>query len=318
MLTSIFLVIGGFFLLVQGAKRLVDGSASLARRLGVRSLVIGLTVVAFGTSAPELVVNLVSAARGQTDIAIANVLGSNIANVLLILGLTSTFASVQVQRSTIWKEIPFSLLAAVLVVILGSDRILDGHSGNALTFGDGLVLLSFFLIFLYYVVGVSRTNGEQGDQVAVLSKPRTAFFILGGLAALVVGGTFIVDGAVSLARLWGVSEHLIGLTVVAVGTSLPELATSVVAARKKNIDLAVGNIVGSNIFNVFFILGTTALFAPLSYGPFALQDAAMAALASFILFLSMFVGKPHQIDRWEGAAYVLLYLAYVSFTILRG
>lgn len=315
MLLNFLMLAAGFILLVRGAHYLVLGASSLARRLGVSALVVGLTVVAFGTSAPELVVNLLSAVRGETDIAVGNVLGSNIANVLLILGISAVIAPLTVQRTTTWKEIPFSILAAILVLVMGSDRLIDGRSWDGITRIDGFVLLSFFVIFLIYIFGISRHSGERGEAVDDLKTPRIAAYILGGLAGLGIGGSLIVEGATSVARLAGISEHIIGMTVVAVGTSLPELATSVIAALKRNSDIAVGNIVGSNIFNVFFVLGLSAFVHPLPFGELATRDAAMAAFVSVLLFLALFVGARRHVERWQGVAFVLLYLGYVGFIL---
>lgn len=316
MLVNLLMLAGGFILLLRGAHFLVAGASSLARRLGISALVVGLTVVAFGTSAPELVVNLFSSALGETDIAVGNVLGSNAANVLLILGLAAAITPLAVQRTTVWKEIPFSILAVVLVLVMGNDVLLDGRASDAITRIDGFVLLSFFGIFLYYVYGISKGSGERGNPVEELPGIRIAAYILGGLVALGVGGSLVVEGAVALARLIGMSEHVIAVTVVAVGTSLPELATSVVAALKKNSDIAVGNIVGSNIFNVFLVLGLSAFINPLPFGILATRDAAVVVAVSALLFASMFVGKRQQFERWQGVAFIALYAAYVSFVLI--
>jgi len=318
MLLQLVLFLIGLGLLVWGADALVKGASSLAKVLGIRSLVIGLTVVAFGTSAPEMVVNLLSAYSGETDIAIGNVIGSNIANILLILGICAAIVPLVVERTTAWKEIPFSLLAAVMVVILGSDVLLDGGAANVLTRSNGLVLLGFFIIFLYYTYGISKGSGESSAHVEVFPSHKTAFYILVGLAALVGGGKLIVDAAVSVAMAAGVSEHLIGITIVAVGTSLPELATSVVAARKGQAEIAVGNIVGSNIFNIFFILGTTATIAPLPFSANALQDSYVVMFVSTLLFFSMFVGQRFKLDRWQGVLFVAMYAGYVGWSVIRG
>ncbi len=316
MLVNLLMLAGGFLLLLRGAHYLVAGASSLARRLGISALVVGLTVVAFGTSAPELVVNLFSSALGETDIAVGNVLGSNAANILLILGLAAAISPLAVQRTTVWKEIPFSMLAAVLVLVMGNDVLFDGRSSNAITRIDGFVLLSFFVIFLYYIHAISKGSGERGEPVDELPTPRIAAYVLGGLTALAVGGSLIVEGAVGIARLVGLSEHVIAVTVVAVGTSLPELATSVVAALKKNSDIAVGNIVGSNIFNVFLVLGLSAFINPLPFGALAVRDAAVVVAVSVLLFISMFVGRRHQFERWQGAAFVALYVAYVGYVLV--
>lgn len=317
MLNQILLLAGGFILLVYGANFLVKGAVSLARRLGVSALIIGLTVVALGTSAPELVVNLLSVARGSTELALGNIFGSSIANILLILGLTAIVSPVVVQRETVWKQIPFSLLAAIVVIIMGSDTLLGGRTSNVLSRADGLLLLAFGAAFIYYTFRTSQP-GTLKEQLETLPASKTWAYVIGGLVGLGLGGKFIVDAATGLARGFGVSEHLIGLTVVAIGTSLPELATSLVAAKKKQADIAVGNVVGSNILNIFLILGLTATVAPIPFSSRALQDGLIAAAASLLLFIAMFVGSRHRLDRWQGALFVVAYVAIMGVSIMGG
>ncbi len=317
---TLLLFILGFFLLIKGADWLVSGASSIASRFGVSPLVIGLTIVAFGTSAPELVVNLVASWQGSTDIAIGNVTGSNIANIFLILGISALIYPLTVQKSTVWKEIPFALLAVILVTVLANDLLIDQAAASTLSRIDGFVLLGFFIIFLYYVFGVAFSSpSDQSDESAVgHSTMRASLMVGAGMVGLVVGGKWIVDGAVTFASSMGVSEALIGLTIVAIGTSLPELATSAVAAYKRNVDIAVGNIIGSNIFNVFWILGVSALIKPL---PFDLKlnfDMLVAVLATALLFLALFVGKKRTIERWQGGVFVGAYIAYTVFIIFRG
>lgn len=316
MFSQLIFLLAGFLLLIKGADYLVRGSASLAKALGISTLVIGLTIVSFGTSAPELVVSVLSAWNGSVDLAVGNVLGSNIANILLILGVVALLAPVKVSHGTVWKEIPLALLASLAVVLLGFDTALGFSSFNMITRGDGLVLLMFFAIFLYYTYGVSRLQAENGLEVENLTKPKAFAWIVFGILGLVVGGKLIVDSAIGLVSLFGVSEHLIGVTVIAIGTSLPELATSIVAARKKHIDLAVGNLVGSNIFNVFFILATTAVVHPLPISGLAIRDSFFVILVSLLLFAVMFIGKKRTIDKWQGASFVLLYVMYVMWSVL--
>jgi cation:H+ antiporter len=321
MLTYVLFFIG-FVALIKGADLLVDGASSLAGRLGVSALVIGLTIVAFGTSAPELVVNLLASWQGNTDIAIGNVLGSNIVNILLILGISAIFYPLAVQRGTVWKEIPFALLAVVVLAFLASDTLIDGATTSSIERGDGFVLLSFFVIFLYYIFGIAKKDSAnteaEGKAEPQFTMLRSSMMILGGVAGLVVGGKWIVDGAVAFATSFGVSEALIGLTIVAIGTSLPEMATSVVAAYKKNVDIAVGNIVGSNIFNVFWILGVSSVIRPLPFAPALTTDLVVAIGATLILFLALFVGKKNTLERSQGIAFVILYFAYMLFLIMRG
>lgn len=313
----VILFLVGLFLLVRGADWMVTGAAGVARRFGVPSLVVGLTIVAFGTSAPELVVNLLSAWRGSGDIAIGNVVGSNIANVLLILGVTAVIAPISIKPTTAWKEIPFSLLAALVLAAFGSDVLLDGAASGVVSRAEGFALLGFFAIFLYYAFAVARSGtGEpaeaQGEGLPAISAGRATALIFVGLGCLVLGGRMVVDGAVALATLLGLSERVIGLTVVAIGTSLPELATAITATRRGQADIAVGNVVGSNIFNIFWILGLTATVRPLPFSSASVADLGVLVVASLILFAALFVGPRRQISRGEGLLFLVVYAAYLA------
>jgi cation:H+ antiporter len=317
MFQYILLVIG-FTLLIEGANLLVDGASSVGRKLNISDLVIGLTVVAFGTSLPELFVNIFAAIKGNTDIAIGNVLGSNIANIFLILGVSAIIFPLAVGKGTVWKEIPLSLLAAVLLGIMANDHLIDGSSTSALTRIDGLVLLAFFVIFIYYSFGIAKRidgidNHLPQKQYGLL---KSLLLIAAGLAGLGVGANWIVGAAVRIASRIGVSQSLIGLTIVAVGTSLPELATSTVAAYRKNAEIAVGNIIGSNIFNIFFVLGLSAIIKPLPFNPSSNIDIGVVILASLLLFVWMFTGKKRSLDRWEGMIFLILYGIYITFLVL--
>ncbi len=316
MLVYILFIIGLIFL-IKGADFLVDGASSIARRLNISDLVIGLTVVAFGTSMPELFVNMVASIRGNTDIAIGNVVGSNIANVFLILGVSSIIYPLAVTRGTVWKEIPFSLLAAIVLFITANDQLLDGSQMSDLTRIDGLVFLSFFIIFIYYTGSIAtRIEGMEAHVPAKQSGwLRSSLYIIVGLAGLTIGGKWIVDGAIALATKFGLSESLVGLTIVAVGTSLPELATSAVAAYKRNADIAVGNVVGSNIFNIFFVLGISAGIKPLPFQPKNNLDIGVVVFSSLILFLFMFTGKKRSLDRWEGLILLICYGGFVAYHV---
>lgn len=318
MLPYLLLIIG-FALLIKGADVLVEGASSIARRLHVSDLVVGLTVVAFGTSTPELFVNIISSLRGKSDIAMGNVLGSNIANILLILGISALIRPLRVTRGTVWKEIPFSVLAVIVLGFLANDRFLDGHAYSLLGRSDGLVLLSFFIIFIYYTVNIAQEITGMAEHVPSreFSTGISLLMAAVGLGGLILGGKWIVDGAVHAALKLGMSESLIGLTIVAVGTSLPELATSAVAARKGNVEIAVGNVVGSNIFNVFFVLGVSALIHPIPAGAELNRDIALAGAASILLFGSMFTGKKRCLDRWEGAVFVAVYALVIAFMIVK-
>ncbi|MBA4336352.1 sodium:proton exchanger [bacterium] len=313
------LFIIGFFILIKGADLLVEGSASVAKKLKISNIVIGLTIVAFGTSAPEFIVNIFASIQGNTEIAIGNILGSNIANIFLILGISAIICPLVAKKNTVWKEIPLSLLAALILGILANDILIDGDISSGLTRTDGLVLLSFFIIFLYYTFAIARITDEnpisKDGEIKNLSYLKSTVFIILGLIGLVVGGKWIVDGAVKIAENFNVSQSLIGLTVVAIGTSLPELATSAVAAYKKQTDIAIGNIVGSNIFNIFWILGFSALIRPLPFSPNSMIDIFMTIFASVVLFAIMFIGKKHTIAKWEGISMISIYVGYVVFLV---
>lgn len=317
MLVPILLLVLGLIILILGADAMVRGAASIANKLKIPPIVVGLTIVAFGTSAPELIVNIFSAMQGSADIAIGNVIGSNISNILLILGVAAIITPLSVKRSTTWKEIPFALLAVVLVFTMGNDLLFDGVGRNAITRTDGFSLMAMFCIFMYYTFTLAKSEGG-GDEVKEYSYSISTILVVVGIGALFLGGKLLVDNAIILARLAGLSEALIGLTIVAVGTSLPELATSVIAAMRKQTDIAVGNIVGSNIFNIFWILGLTSTLLQLPFNPAANFDLLVAILATFLLFLAMFVGNKHKLERWQGILFVLAYIGYLSYLIYRG
>lgn len=317
LLMPYILLIVGLLFLIKGGNYLVDGGASIAKRFNISNIVIGLTIVAFGTSAPELIVNIIASINGNSDIAVGNIVGSNIVNILLILGITALIYPVSVKKGTTWKEIPFTLLAVIVLGIIANDMFLDGYSFSIISRGDGLVLFLFFIIFMYYTFGISKAEGE-GDNVKQFGKAMSFGMVIGGLVALTLGGRWFVDGATQLARLWGVSEAMIGLTVIAVGTSLPEFATSVIAALKKNSDIAVGNIVGSNIFNIFWILGVSALINPINYSLALNFDLIVLVITTTLLFIFMFIGTKHRLDRWQGVIFIALYVLYIILLIVRG
>lgn len=314
------LLILGFVLVIKGADFLVTGGSSLAKKLHVSELVIGLTVVAFGTSLPELSVNIAASIKGSSEIAITNVLGSNVANIFLILGLSSIIFPLTVTKGTVWKEIPLSFLAVMVMGILAGDHMIDGKENSSLTRIDGLILLCFFIIFIYYSAGIAKETSPMTEAAAgkVYSLRKSTLYILAGLALLIIGGKSIVEGAVSTAARLHINESIIGATIVAVGTSLPELATSAVAAFRKNPDIAVGNVVGSNIFNIFFILGISAVIKPLPIRSSDTLHIVAALTGSVILFLCMFTGKRKILDRWEGALLLLGYLAYLYLVVAWG
>jgi cation:H+ antiporter len=315
MLTYLLFLLG-FVFLIKGADWLVDGAGSIAKKYHISNLVIGLTIVAFGTSAPELVVNLISSFQGKTDLAIGNIVGSNIANIFLILGVASIIYPLKVKSNTVWKEIPFSLLGALILFIMANDALFDGVGFSALTRTDGLALIGFFCIFLYYTFGIAK-NTEKSSSDEVVERPLkfSILMVLGGLTGLVIGGQWIVEGAVKLAELFGMSQGVIGLTVVAIGTSLPELAATITASFKKQTDMAIGGIVGSNIFNVFWILGISSIIRPIPFNTAQNIDLALDVLASLLLFVFLFVGRRHLLERWQGWFFVLIYTSYTAYLV---
>jgi len=316
MIINYLILIAGVALVIVGANGLVDGASSIAKRFNISNLVIGLTVVAFGTSTPELAVSVLSTLKGSTDIAIGNVIGSNILNIFLILGISAVIYPLTVHSSTIWKEIPLSLLAVIMVIVTANEVIFDGSGSAAITRSDGIILLSFFLIFIYYSFGVAKnTRDSIHNEVKKMPVIKSVIYVVLGLTGLYFGGQFIVESAIKIARSFEISEAIIGLTIVAVGTSLPELATSIVAAIKKNSDIAVGNVVGSNIFNVFFILGVSGLIRPLPLGNITMVDLLVALFASLLLFLFCFTFKGRKINRVEGLIFLVIYVVYTYYLI---
>jgi cation:H+ antiporter len=316
MLISV-LLIGGFAALIYGASVLIDSASSLARRLNIPDIVIGLTIVAFGTSAPELIVNIFASYSKSPEMVMGNVLGSNLFNILAILGVSSLIYPLAVQKQTTWKEIPLCLLAALAIWFMANDVLFDGADSMVVTRSEGLVLLLFFAIFLAYNVSLAIRGNDAASDVPHKNYTITkaVLFLLGGMVLLVAGGRAIVYSGVELARMFGMSERIIGLTIVSIGTSLPELAASVVAARKRNTDIAIGNVVGSNIFNTFLILGASAVIYPVGVSPTARVDIGLNIVASLLLFLFMFTGKHRKLDRWEGALFLLMYIGYMVYIL---
>ena len=311
-LLGLFLVVG-LVLLVKGADWLVDGASKLAKRLGVTDLVIGLTIVAFGTSMPEFVVNMVSVADGATDLAITNILGSNIINTLVILGCSALVCPLVAQRSTLRLDIPLNIVAGVLVLVF--VFISSPMEPKGLSRVEGLALLVVFAAFLVYTFYTAKADATTTTESTPFPLWKCVVLILAGLVGLVVGGEMIVKSAVAIARYCGVAEAVIGLTIVALGTSLPELATSVVAAFKHNNDIAIGNVVGSNIFNVFFILGTSAIIKHLPVYPGIEIDAALVAVSALAVWL-LLCNKNRSINRWGGALLLVLYAGYLTYRLL--
>jgi len=312
----------GIFLLVKGADYLVEGASALAKRLGVSTLIIGLTIVAFGTSMPELIVNILAALQGATEVAFGNIIGSNISNIFLVLGITAIIRDIKVHYSTTWKEIPFSLLAVIVLFVISNKFMIEGLRVPFITRVDGIILLLFFLVFIYYAFLVVKRSRTEIEKETINIPKRNLFMIwlmiLGGLIALYLGGKWTVEGAIFIAQQFGLSQFLISATIIAIGTSLPELVTSITAALKKDVDLAIGNIVGSNIFNIFWILGITSIIRPISIPTFINIDIIILGIATLALFLGIVIGKKHSLDRKEGVAFVFAYIVYLAFLIIRG
>lgn len=315
-----FLLIIGFILLIGGADYLVKGASSIAKRFNISDLVIGLTIVAFGTSSPELAVNIMASTSGSTDMAIGNVVGSNIFNLLAILGLTAMIKPMHLKTSLLKIEIPYAILAAVALIFVSGDMIFDNVNG-IISKSDGYILLLFFSIFIYYIF-LSANRGQINEEETGTGKTKiyplwlSVAYTLGGLAVLVFAGDMIVKNATEIALTLGMSESVIGLTIVAAGTSLPELATSIMAAYKGKGDIAIGNVIGSNIFNIFFILGISAVIKPLPYSAVNLPDAFIAAAATALVLFFGYKGKGIKIDRTEGSILFVLYIAYIIYQIV--
>lgn len=313
---NIVLLLGGLVLILVGANALTDGSASIAKRFRISNLFIGLTIVAFGTSAPELTVSVVSSLKGSADIAIGNVIGSNIFNTLMIVGCTAAIVPINITKGTLSKEIPLCILASIILFICSNDMLIDKAPANIISSSDGLILLCFFLIFLSYTFAIAHNrNAETETPIKELPVWKSSLFILGGLVGLIYGGQFFVNGASGIARSLGVSESVIGLTLVAGGTSLPELATSIVAALKKNPEMAIGNVIGSNLFNIFFVLGCSAAISPMSIQGITNMDLGILIGSCILLYIFGLLFKKRTITRWEGIFMAICYVAYTVYLI---
>ncbi len=317
MVVTYLLFLLGIIFLAKSADWIVDSSSSIAKRFGVSGLVIGLTVVAFGTSLPELVVNLMAAWGGNGDIAFGNIVGSNIANVLLVLGTVAVLGNIRLRRETVWHEIPFALLAAFVLFIMTSAFF---GNGGVLTRGDGLILLGLFASFLYYVFLMASENRKNFDVTSVTDKSGmiTGLKLGLGVVGIYFGGKWVVEGAIVIAGILGMSEFLISATVIAIGTSLPELIVSVLAVKRGNVGLAVGNVIGSNVFNICWVLGIVPLVMPLAIPGYVGFDVGVMFLATLILFLFMFIGKRHELRRADGILMLLCYVAYIWYVVARG
>lgn len=315
----VYLIVG-LALILFGASWLTDGASALARRWGVSDLVIGLTIVAFGTSAPELVISIVSALNGNSGIAIGNVVGSNIFNILMITGCTALVMPLGVGRSTLSKEIPLVILSSLVLWFCSADMLIDGASENVVSRADGLVLLAFFLIFMRYTFSIARDKPADAVPESAAVRPMklgiSLLYVVAGLAGLVFGGQGFVKGASGIASSLGVSDAVIGLTIVAAGTSLPELATSIVAAIKKNPGIAIGNVVGSSIFNAFFIMGAAATISPMKVEGISTIDYAVLIGASLLLYIFGQAFGQRTIRRWEGAVMAICFVLYTVWLVV--
>lgn len=310
----------GFIILIKGADFLVSGSTSLGKKFGLSDLVIGLTIVSFGTSTPELLVNLVSSVNGSAEIAIGNVMGSNIANILLILGISAAIYPLPITRNTYFIEIPFSLTATLLVGFLANVAFSSEAGFLSISRMDGLILLFFFFLFLGYVYISTKEKKQKGFEMEYKSMAvnKSVGYVLLGILGLYFGGNWVVDGAVHYAKYFNVSESLISLTIISVGTSLPELVTSAMASFKKNTDIAVGNVVGSNIFNMLWILGVSAVVKPLPFDRISNIDIMMIIASSTLLLVAVVIGKTPKVSKWEGYVFIFIYVIYIFFLIQRG
>jgi len=313
---NIIFLLAGLLLLIKGADWLVEGASTVARKKGISNLAIGLTIVAFGTSAPELVVNVVASLENHQDIVFGNIIGSNNFNLFVILGIVGLITPLAVQVSTVSKEIPISFLAAIMLFVMANAFF---TSEAVLSRIDGIILLLFFALFLFYVYRQLKLDPEitRVTELKKIDLPGWKIWglIIIGLVALVIGGRLVVNSAIDMATAWGISEKLIGLTIVAAGTSLPELATSVVSAIKKNNDIAVGNIIGSNIFNIFFILGISSIVRPIPFAVIFNNDLYLLFGGTIFLFLVLFIGGKRTLNRWKAALLLITFLIYTGYLI---
>ncbi|MEP2773839.1 MAG: calcium/sodium antiporter [Fulvivirga sp.] len=317
-----FLFAIGFILLIKGADLLVSGASSIAMKFNISEMIIGLTIVSFGTSLPELLVNVTASLNGNPGIAIGNIFGSNIANILLILGISAIIKPLPIQKNIYFSEIPFSLIATLLVGFLANAALFSDVKSLTLSGIDGVILLVFFALFMGYIYVVHKSSSSQQDTLEDIhqdiSMRKSVGMIVIGLVGLYFGGEWVVNGAVKIAHIFGLSETFIGLTIIAIGTSLPELVTSAMATFRGNTDMAVGNVVGSNIFNLLWILGISAVIRPLPFDVASNSDIMMIIASSALLLFAVSVGKGAKIVRWEGILFLVVYALYIYFLILRG
>ncbi len=313
MVVSLLLMVVGFLGLIFGANWLVDGASGLAKKYNIPDLVIGLTIVAFGTSAPELVVNSVASIDGLSDIVLANIIGSNNFNLFIILGIAGLVYPITIQSSTAWREIPISLIITIVLFGLANDFFINPNSEISRL--DGVILLVSFVCFLYYIFKQMKTETIEIVPYVQKSNIKIWSLILIGFSGLIIGGKLVVDNSIDIATDLGISQKIIGLTIIAAGTSLPELITSIVAALKKNSNIAIGNVIGSNMFNILLILSISSLINPIEYNQIFNQDFAILIGGTVFLIIAIFTGKKKKLDRWEALILVSFYLFYTTYLV---
>ena len=315
MVLNIILLIIGFVILIKGADLFVDGASNIALNFKVSKMLIGLTIVAFGTSAPEFAVSVKGLLSGSFDIVLGNVIGSNILNILLILGVAAMIHPLVVKSNTVKKELPITLLITALFAVLLSDNLFDKSMSNNFTRGDGIVLILFFLVFIYYLINLMRNKVEDSTDEKVLSLPKSFLYTFIGLVMIILGSNFVVDSASYLAKAFGVSDRIISLTIIALGTSLPELVTSVMATKKGEYDIAIGNAVGSNIFNIGIVIGLpVTILGGISKIAFSYIDLIVMVVTALMLYL--FSKNDYKISKREGLSFLILFVVYYSYVIL--
>ena len=315
MILDIILVVVGFVVLIKGADLFVDGASGIAAKFKIPKIFIGLTIVAFGTSLPEFAVSIKSIISGNHDIVLGNVFGSNILNILLILGVCSIFKSIEIKENTLKKEIPMMILLTLLCSVLLVDNLFDNRINNSLSRSDGLIILIFFSIFIYYLVSMALKKDRKKDIIEVIPLSKAIIYSIMGGIMIYVGSNLAVDNSVGLAKILGVSEKMIGLTIVALGTSLPELVTGVTAARKGESDIAIGNVVGSNIFNIGIVLGfPISIFGGIDKINFSYVDLVVMLVSGILLWIFSF--SKRTINKKEGIVFILIFIVYYAYILI--
>lgn len=314
MTAQILILIGGLTLILLGANWLVDGSSSIAKKFGISEFVIGLTIVGIGTSSPEMVVSFMSSFQGKADMAIGNIVGSNIFNTLMILGVTALIAPLAITKSNLKRDIPLNIIVTILLIVLGMNQTLFGKGNDQICRIDGAILLLIFAVYLW--TSFKSDQGDDSGEGIKEYKPIVSILLIAsGLAGLIFGGRLFVNSATELAKMFGVSDKFIAITVMAAGTSMPELATCVVAALKGRGQLALGNVLGSNISNILLILGGAAMISPLSFGGMTVVDLGVVLVCAFFIFASAFMFKKKELDRFEGAILLMMEAGYMWYLI---